>query len=128
MPYREDNTDCRQRQTTNLGNLGAANTARGQVVPATQLRPVDRSATAGVARPRPSVATGQRQRAEDVAQQPSAQDQTSLAARLAELQQLCQQLQATHRCPGRCVFTGELRQTGWRRASGVEMFGRGLSE
>jgi len=29
---------------------------------------------------------------------------------------LCQQLRRQHRCPGRCVFTGELRR------SGVSMF------
>jgi hypothetical protein len=114
MPYRKDNTESRQRWAT---NLGAPSTTHGQaapVVPATQRQPVDRSATAGVAKPRPSAAAGQAERAEDVAQQPRGrQEQISSATRQAELQQLCQRLQATHRCSGRCVFTGELRRLAW---------------
>lgn len=37
-----------------------------------------------------------------------------------ELLRRCAQLRATHRCPGRCVFSGELR------ASGLDALGAGL--
>ncbi|NMN98457.1 hypothetical protein [Antrihabitans stalactiti] len=40
----------------------------------------------------------------------------------AELLARCQQLRATHRCPGRCVFTGELRQRG------IDAFRKSLGE
>lgn len=33
-------------------------------------------------------------------------------AEQADLRRLCRHLRATQRCPGRCVFTGELRQNG----------------
>lgn len=32
---------------------------------------------------------------------------------------LCQQLRRQHRCPGRCVLTGELRQTGMQAFRGA---------
>jgi hypothetical protein len=48
---------------------------------------------------------------------------TGIQQRQAERERLlglCRSLRASHRCPGRCVFTGELRQTG------VQAFWNGL--
>lgn len=56
-----------------------------------------------------------RRAANESARQQNGTDSDELLAR-------CQQLRATHRCPGRCVFTGELRQRG------IDAFRKSLGE
>jgi hypothetical protein len=62
------------------------------------------------------------ERAEGLASSPAAGPDAGQLDLVAGIQQrqaerdrllgVCQQLRASHRCPGRCVFSGELRQGG----------------
>jgi hypothetical protein len=88
---------------------GAA--AHGQVVQRDGQPPLVRPTSSATAKLRAETAAPQHKPTGNRAQRaPAGQKQTSSAARQAELRQLCARLRATHRCPGRCVFTGELRR------------------